>query len=177
MLHGAKALSAYIEFDGYVDPATGGRGVFFEEQRRLNDEIHALGNTLMALTCQRVIHDDTLLPEHPTMEGYRTPLSESELLDGEERLPRRVSVSEHTDAYGNRYLMVLNRDYEVALHTVLRLKAPGHVFEVSKADGEERLQYEAATHLSVNLAPGDLALYRIAPATEEPFTVEYYLEK
>ncbi len=177
VLHGVKALSAYTEFDGYVDPATGGKGVFFEEQKRLNDELHALGNTLMALSCLRVIHDESLLPDHPTMEGYRTPLTESELLASDEKLARRVSVSEHTDAYGNKYLMVLNRNYEAPLHTVLKLKAPGHVFEVSKEDGEQYFRYEAATHLSINLAPGDLALYRIQPATEAPFTVEYYLDK
>lgn len=177
VLHGVKALSAYTEFEGYVNPATGGKGRFFEEQKRLNDALHALGNTLMALTCQRVIHDDALLAGHPTMEGIRTPLSESELLDGEQVLAHRISVSEHTDAYGNRYLMVLNRDYKREAHLSLRLKNASHVFEVSKDDGEQHFQYENATFIPVTIDAGDLVLYRIQPATEEPCTVEYYLDK
>ena len=177
VLHGVKALSCYIEFDGYVDPKTGGHGKFFDVQRRLNDDLHNLGHTLMALCCQRVIHDEGLAPDHPAMEGYRTALAESALLDAEKPLPRRISVSEHTDAYGNQYLMVLNRDYENEAHISLSLKEPCHAYEVSKADGEQHFQYENTTHLPLTLAPGDLALYRLQPATEEPFTVEYSLDK
>ncbi len=177
VLHGAKALSCYIEFDGFIDPKTGGRGRFFADQKRLNDELHALGNTLMALSCQRVIHDEGLAPNHPAMEGHRTPLAESNLLNAETPLPRRISVSEHIDAYGNQYLMVYNRDYVSEAHISLNLKQASHVFEVSKEDGEQYFEYEKATCLPVTLAPGDLALYRIQPATEAPFTVEYYLDK
>ena len=175
ILHGAKALECYTEFDGFVNPATGGEGVFFAEQKRLNNELLALGNTLMALTCLRVIHDDTLLPEHPSMEGLRTPMAESELLEG--ALPPRVSVSEHSDAYGNRYLMVLNRDYEKDAHMELKLKATSRVYAVSKQDGEQSLAFDQAGSIAVHLEPGDLALYRVQSVTEQPFTVEYYLEK
>ena len=177
VLHGVKALSCYIEFDGYVDPKTGGHGKFFDAQKRLNDDLHNLGHTLMALCCQRVIHDEGLAPDHPAMEGYRTALVESALLDAEKPLPRRISISEHTDAYGNQYLMVLNRDYENEAHISLSLKEPCHAYEVSKVDGEQHFQYENTTHLPLTLAPGDLALYRLQPATEEPYTLEYYLDK
>ncbi len=177
VLYGAKALECYAEFDGYVDPATGGKGVFFEEHKKLNTELRTLGNTLMALTCQRVIHDETLLPDHPTMEGLRTPITESKLISPEYRLPRRISISEHTDAYGNDYLMVLNRDYDNTAHLRLNFKAASHVYEVSKETGEQSLQHHSVMRLPITLAPGDLALYRIAPATEEPCTIEYYLEK
>ncbi|MBQ8358167.1 MAG: hypothetical protein IJX39_10255 [Clostridia bacterium] len=175
ILHGAKGLECYTEFNGFVDPATGGCGAFYEEQKRLNGELLALGNTLMALTCLRVIHDDTLLPECPYMEGLRTSMEESELLEG--GLTPRISVSEHSDAYGNRYLMVLNRDYDQTAHLELKLKQPSRVYEVSKKDGEQHLCYDDAKSLPILLQPGDLALYRIQPADEAPFTVEYYLEK
>ncbi len=175
VLHGAKALELYTEFDAYLDPETGGRGLYFDEQKKLNDELHALGNTLMALECLRVIHDDTLLPDHPTMEGLRTTMEESELLTGV--LPKRISVSEHRDAYGHRYLMVLNRDYDNVEHIELKLKNPSHVYEVSKTDGEERFIYENTSAFLVTLQPGDLHLYRIQSTEEEPYTLEYYLEK
>ena len=175
VLYGVKGLECYTEFDGFVDPATGGRGVFFEEQKRLNIELKNLGNTLMALSCDRVIHDETLLPGHPAMEGLRTPMAESELLEG--GLVPRTSVSEHTDSYGNRYLMVLNRDYEETATLCLKLKQLSHVYEVSKEDGEQHLSEEAAKALPVNLAPGELKLYRIQSAAEELYTIEYYLDK
>ena len=175
ILHGVKGIECYTEFDGFVDPATGGKGKFFDEQKRLNEELAALGNTLMALECDRVIHDDTLLPDHPSMEGLRTSLEEGELVAG--GLVPRTSVSEHTDAYGNRYLMVLNRDYEQTATMSLKLKSSSHVYEVSKQDGEQYLCEQGTTSLPVALEPGDLKLYRIQPAEEEPYTVEYYIEK
>jgi len=175
VLYGVKGLECYTEFNGFVDPATGGRGVFFDEQKRLNEELLALGNTLMALTCDRVIHDDMLLPDHPSMEGIRTSLEESELVAS--GLVPRTSISEHTDPYGNRYLMVLNRDYEQTTMLTLTLKRHSHVYEVSKEDGEQRMICEAEKSLHVYLEPGDLKLYRMQDAAEEPFTVEYYLEK
>ena len=175
ILYGVKGIECYTEFDGFVDPATGGRGEFFDEQKRLNEELAALGNTLMALECDRVIHDAMLLPDHPTMEGFRTSMEESELV--ESGLVPRTSISEHTDAYGNRYLMVLNRDYEQPATLTLRLKNASHVYEVSKQDGEQYLCDEDTKSLHVSLEPGDLKLYRIQPAEEEPCTIEYYLEK
>ena len=175
ILHGVKGLECYTEFNGFVDPATGGRGVYFDEQKRLNEELFNLGNTLMALKCDRVIHDDTLLPDHPTMEGLRTPLEESELVAG--GLVPRTSISEHTDPYGNRYLMVLNRDYEQTASMSLKLKKSSHVYEVSKKDGEQVLCEESVMSLPVYLEPGDLKLYRIQDAAEEPYTIEYYLDK
>ena len=183
VLHGAKGLECYTEFDGYVDPDTGRPGLFFEEQKRLNEELRNLGGTLMALECLRVIHDESLMKDHPAMEGVRTPLSESELLSStpvkhyKGKLARRISVSEHKDAYGNRYLMVLNRDFDVEAHTSLVLKQPSHVYEVSKEDGEQYLLYEETEQFCIHIAPGDLRLFRIQPATEKPYTVEYYLEK
>lgn len=175
ILHGAKMLDCYTEFDGCIDPETGGKGVFFEEQKKLNGELLALGNTLMALECLRVIHDDRILPGHRTMEGLRTPIEESELLTG--ALSPRISVSEHRDPYGNMYLMVLNRDYDVDAHIALKLKRPSHVYVVSKEDGEQTLIEETVSEFWTHLAPGDLHLYRIQNAEEAPFTVEYFLEK
>ena len=177
VLHGAKSLATYVSFGGFVDPTTGGKGVYFEEQKKLNEEIHALGNTLMALECIRVIHDDSLLPDHPSMEGLRTPFSESELLDDEKPLGKRISISEHKDAYGHKYLMVLNRDYDSPQLVRLKFKKPSHVYEISKEDGEEKFIYETAELMVLDFAPGDLRMFRIQPAEEEPYTMEYYLDK
>ena len=131
----------------------------------------------MALECLRVIHDDSLLPDHPSMEGLRTPLEESELLDNEKPLGTRISISEHKDAYGHKYLMVLNRDYDSPQLVRLVFKNPSHVYEVSKEDGEERFIFETATQINLDFEPGDLRLFRIQSAEETPYTLEYYLDK
>ena len=175
ILHGAKALECYSEFNGFVDPTTGMPGRYFEEQKRLNSELKALGNTLMALTCLRVIHDDMMQPELNALEGLRTTMEESELVEG--TLTPRISISEHTDAHGNKYLMVLNRDYEHDASLSLKLKNMSNVYEVSKKDGEQYLAFDHARAIPVYLAPGDLVLYRIQNADEEHYTIEYYLEK
>jgi hypothetical protein len=134
-----------------------------------------LNNTLMALTCDRVIHDSTLLADCPVMANWRASMEESKLLEGE--LRPRLSISEHHDAYGNRYLMVLNRDYENDAHAQLTLKNPAHVYKVSRENGEQEMVYYNAKRMQLYLAPGTLELYRIQPGEEEPYTVEYYLEK
>ena len=130
----------------------------------------------MALECIRVIHDDSLLPDHLSMEGLRTPLEESELLSME-KLCTRVSISEHKDAYGHKYLMVLNRDYIEAKNVTLTLKGNYRIYEVSKKDGYQHVVADSAKQLSVDLIAGDMALFRLQRASEEAFTIEYVLEK
>jgi hypothetical protein len=48
---------------------------------------------------------------------------------------------------------------------------------VSKEDGEERFIFETASLMNLDFEPGELRLFRIQPAEEEPYTVEYYLDK
>jgi len=175
LLYGVKGLQHYTPWDNVVDPETGKPGPTFEEQKQVHAELRELGNTLMALSCDRVIHDDALLPNSPYMNELRSTMKESKLLKG--KLPFRTSVSELSDAYGNRYLMVLNRDYLEEKDIALELKAPSHVYEVSKTDGEQYLISDSTQALNMHLIPGGMALYRIQPAEEEAFTVEYYLEK
>lgn len=175
LLYGAKQLAAYIEFDGVLDPESGGRGVFFEEQRALNRELAALGNTLMALECRRVLHDASLAPEREGWDALAASSEESELLTGP--LPYRTSVSELRDAYGHSYLMILNRDIREAHHIRLSLRRPFRLFRIRTEDGLEHLADESTKSLTVSLGPGGFALYRLQPTEEEAYTVEYYLDK
>jgi hypothetical protein len=174
LLYGVKELSCYIECNGVLDPETGDRGIYFEEQRDLNRRLAALGNTLMALKCDRVIHGGSLTP-YKEKVTFAT-MEESELLEGE--LPQRISVSEMSDAYGNRYLMVANRDYKHTVSYFLKMKEPFRVYRVSDEDGAQRLVFDdPGNKISGNLHPGHMALYRLQPKSEAPFTIEYYLEK
>lgn len=178
LLHGAKQISAYVEFDGYVDPATGGKGVFFEEQKKLNEETAKLGNTLMALECHRVLHDpsvENLTKYAKEWSAVACPFSESELLTGE--LPHRISVSELSDAYGHKYLMVLNRDYRMENHYCLKLKEPACIYKVSEKDGLEHYEADGTQKIFGHLSAGSIALYRIQPVEKEQYLLEYYLKK
>ena len=178
LLYGAKQISAYVEFDGFLDPATGGEGVHFKEQKKLNEETAMLGNTLMALECHRVIHDESVVNDSKYQKEWEELccfMADSELLEGE--LPRRISVSELSDPYGHRYLLVLNRDYREENHFCLKLKEAANIYKTSEETGEESLVYPAAKKLRGHLTAGSIALYRLQPADEEPYTIEYYLEK
>ena len=175
VLYGAKGLQHYTAEGAVVDEKTGGHGIFFEEQKQIHAELRELGNTLMALDCKRVIHDDALLPNCEYIKGLANSMDESELLTG--KLPYRVSVSESEDAYGNKYLMVLNRDYMESKKFTLDLKADSRIYEVSKKDGAQYVVEDNTKKLEVELAPGDMVLYRIQPASEEAYAIDYILEK
>ena len=174
LLYGVKELSCYVECNGVFDPETGDRGLYFEEQRDLNRRITALGNTLMALKCDRVIHGVDMTP-YKEKVTFST-MAESELLVGD--LPQRISVSEMSDDYGNRYLMVVNRDYRNVVSYDLGMKDPCRVYRVSDEDGAQRLVFDDPGNKIIgNLLPGHMALYRLQPKSEEPCEIEYYLKK
>jgi hypothetical protein len=79
------------------------------------------------------------------------------------------------DAYGNGYVLVLNRDYETEANVFLPLKADYRIYEVSKEDGRQHLLQNEATALCALLAPGDARLFRLQSTKEEAFTAEYEL--
>ena len=173
-MYGAKALQHYCATDAIVDD-DGNRLPLFEPQKQINAEFKALGDTLMALECKHVFHDESCLPDFAPMKQYAEPLSESAFLADE--LPYRTSVGELADAYGNRYLMVLNRDYAIDKTVTLKLNGTYRVYEVSREDGLQYVVDDATETLSLHLEAGDAALLRLQPAAEEAFTLEYRLVK
>ena len=127
----------------------------------------------MALDCKRVIHDETLSPESVDFAALHETIKESAYFSAP--LPKRISVSELEDAYGNGYVLVLNRDYETEAAVSLPLKESARIYEVSKEDGRQHLLQNEATALCAKLAPGDGRLFRLQSAKEEAFTAEYVL--
>ncbi len=173
-LYGAKALQHYCSADTIVDE-DGNCLPFFELQKQINAEFRALGNTLMALTCKQVFHDARCLTDFAPMQEYADDIANSAFLA--DTLPYRISASEFEDAYGNKYMMVLNRDYIEAKDLTLALKGNYRIYEVTKKDGQQYLKEDATNTLSVQLDAGDAALFRLQPAEEEVFTVEYRLSE
>ena len=76
---------------------------------------------------------------------------------------------------GNKYMMILNRDYMTEKSVSLPLNGTYRIYEVSKADGLQRMLCDSTDTLSLKLSPGDDVLSRIQNASDEPFTIEYQL--
>lgn len=175
ILYGAKGLQNYAtgeKGNRFLNP-DGSKGAFFEEQKKVNFEILNLGNTLMALESELIIHSDDLLPGCEYKEPYFNKIEESKIFAG--KLPDRVSVGELSDGYGNRYAVVLNRDFCKTAKFTLPLKGDFRVYEVSKADGVQRVINDSACEISFALQPGDAVLYRFQPSSEQAFICEYEL--
>ena len=129
----------------------------------------------MALTSKRVIHDESVDPGIAAYADMHQTEADSAYLAG--KLPHRASIAEFEDGYGNGYIMILNRDYEIAQTFDLPLNGNYRLYEVSKTDGCQYVVADSTDHIHVTLAKGDAVLYRIQNASEEAFTVEYRLIK
>lgn len=173
LMYGAKGLQHYTAWESVVN-TDGGRGEFFEDQKDMHAQLRELGNTLMALRFRRIMHDESLLSGHGFAKNLSASMEDSELLTG--KLPFRVSASEHEDDYGNQYLMVLNRDYLTEKQIALSLRGHFRVWQVSPQDGQQHLVCEG-NQLSAPFIPGEMKLYRLQNASEEPCSIEYYLDK
>ena len=173
-MYGAKALQHYCATDSIVD-IDGNRLPFFEPQKQINAEFKALGDTLMALECKHVFHDPSCLADFEPMKQYAEPISKSAFFENE--LPYRISVGEFEDSYGNRYIMVLNRDYASKKTVDLKLNGSYRVYGVSREDGTQYVKNGCTDILSLDLDAGDAVLLRLQPACDEAFTVEYRLVK
>ncbi len=174
VLYGAKGLQQYTSVDA-TTTADGDKGPIFAETKVIHEELKKLGNTLMALTSQYVFHSADLLPGCPWMSGLADDILDSTVLAAP--LLDRTSVGELTDSEGNRYLLLLNRDFTVEKTLSLPLKKSFRLYAVSRETGRQSVICDCADTMDVTLAPGDATLLRVQDAAEEAFTIEYRLEK
>ena len=175
MLHGCKGIQLYNTVEGvmYND---GRKGPLYFPIKALNRRLYQWGKTLMALESRHVFHSPELLASCRFFERYREPVAKSRIL-ADNALPPRCSVGELEDREGNLYLLILNRDYEQARSFRLQLKAPFRVYGVRDEDGKQYLQKRVASILTLQLSPGDAVLLRLQDAQEEPFLIDYVLDK
>ncbi len=175
VLYGAKGLQNYAtgeKGNRFLNP-DGSKGDFYEDQKKINFEIINLGNTLMALDSKLIYHSSDLLPDSPFTGKYFNTIEESSIFAGE--LPKRTSIGELEDEYGNRYAVILNRDFFESADIKLSMKDDFRVYEVSKEDGKQKVLFDSVNELPLTLNPGDAVLYRFQKADEEAFTIEYEL--
>lgn len=174
VMYGAKGLQNFSAMRSVLTPS-GERGYFFEETKAINREFSKLGNTLMALDSRYVFHSDDLLPDCPYTEGLSDKIDESAIVCG--KLPKRVSVGELSDRYGNDYLLVLNRDYRTAADVTIGLQRKSRIYEVDRNDGTQKPICEEADRIFVSLDAGDAVLLRVQDSSQEAYTIEYRIEK
>ena len=173
-LYGVKGLQQFTALDSVIDEQ-GQKGIFFEEQKQIHSEFRKLGNTLMALENRFVFHSDDVLPDVPFFKDLSDDIEKSKILAAP--LPKRITAGELTDAYGNEYLMILNRDFAVSQSVRLSLKKPFRLYEICRETGKQVPLCDKTEDLDLRLAEGDAVLLRVQDAEEEPFTVEYRIEK
>ena len=90
-------------------------------------------------------------------------------------MPAYVSVGAFDDGYGNRYAMVLNRNFEVELDVALPLRQPQRIYQVSRQNGAQVVCAENAQTLSLHLAAGDAELFRLESPENAPEPICYTL--
>ncbi len=175
LLYGCKGLQNYNIICGALN-RDGSHGPLYWQTKDLNRTCNQWGRTLMALESELVIHSPEVLKGDENFAALHNSCAESEIL-ADEALPFRCSAGEFADEEGNRYLMIQNRDYENERVFELKLKKDFRIYEVSKKTGEQELYDEKAGRLTLCLEEGDAILLRFQDAKEEPFLIDYVLEK
>lgn len=175
LLHGGKGILLYNTIEGaiYND---GRKGPLYFQIKELVEKIHQWGKTMMALTSVNVYHSPELLAGNASFDKFRVPLSESKVL-ADKDLPVRCSVGEFEDDEGNRYLVVLNRDYLNRKKFGLNLKKNFRVYQVSNEDGMQRIRNGNTRKINVELEPGEAIFLRFQDTRQEAFLIDYVLKK
>lgn len=175
LLHGAKAVQYYSPVDGAIY-RDGRKGPLFYQTKELNHRLKQWGKTLMALTSEHVFHSPEVLKGNRSFEKYRDSLSESTILADKE-LPFRCSVGELTDCDGNRYLIVLNRDYLNKRTFKLNFQKAFRVYEVSGENGMQSVKNRSTKSLRLELAAGNAIFLRVQDIEDEAYLIEYVQKK
>jgi hypothetical protein len=175
LLHGGKGVQIYSTVEGamYND---GRKGPLYYQMKDMNRRVHQWGKTLMALDSEHVFHSPEVLKDNKNFDKYREALSDSQILADEE-LPFRCSVGELADKEGNRYLIILNRDYDNARKFKLNFKKSFRIYDISEYDGMQSVRSKSAKSLTLELAPGDAVFLRFQDAKEKAYFIDYVLKK
>jgi hypothetical protein len=174
LLHGGKAIQLYTTVEGAVYN-DGRKGPMYFPMIEMNKRLHQWGKTVMALTSEHVFHSPELLRNNEHFDKYRESLADSKVLSDKE-LPFRCSAGELTDSEGNRYMIIMNRDYLSARKFNLNLQQDFRVYAVSEFDGTQSVKHNKTKKLSLELAPGAAVFLRFQDAKEKAFLIDYTLE-
>ena len=137
----------------------GNRTPTWDLLRRINSQIHALAPTALKLQSTVVYH-------HPDVPDQARPLAESRLISSVEMFQRYVKppagarflIGEFTDAQGQPYFMIVNKDLNHSFRFVIHLKESARkLMRVSSYSGKE----EAFGREMDWLAPGAGILFRV----------------
>ncbi len=176
LLYGAKGLQYYNITDGIVRRADGAKGEYFEQVKGLNRQVLLWSPVLMSVESDAVYHSPEVLKDDAKFRtDYCDNIADSKIFDGE--LPFRISAAELSDCEGNKYVLIMNRDYISRRQADIKLKGSYRLYEVCKNTGKQLVVNDSTDSISVMLEPTDAVLYRVQKADEEPYDIEYMLEK
>jgi hypothetical protein len=162
LAYGIKGLMwfTYWSMPGFGGTAivtfTGEPARLYPIVKQLNGETRVLGKTLLGLTSTGVYHTGNV-PLGCTRLGVDAPI----------QLPGDLSllIGFFTDAKGQHYAMVVNRDHDKAVEATLLLKP--HVTgltEISAVDGGDKPVVLADRKAKLSLGAGDGRLFRLTTA-------------
>jgi len=175
LLYGAKGIQHYTVIGPVIDKY-GEKGDYYEHIKTLNRRIAMWGRTLMALTSTGVYHSDDVLANDPSFRAdFCDHFKDSAVFA--DTLPLRTSVGEFVDSDGNRYVILLNRDYINPSEISLKLAKTSRIYEVDEVYGRQHMVSKTVKSLKAELRPGEAKLYRIQDAKEPAYLVDYILEK
>lgn len=176
LLYGTKGLQYYNITNGIIRRADGKKGEFFHDVKKLNRGILMWSPVLMSVENDAVYHSPDVLPEDPKFRtDYCDNIADSKIFA--EELPNRISAAEFSDSEGNKYVMIMNRDYIKRHEMSLKLKENVRIYEISKKNGKHKIICDNTDVINLTLEPTDVVLYRIQKADEAPFEIDYILEK
>jgi hypothetical protein len=167
VMYGVKGLSTYTALGSAVDKK-GDKAFLFETSKKVNEEIKALGNTLLHLKSTAVYHADTQIPD-----SFANRVEESVFLAG---LPEHISAGEFEDCQKNVYLLLLNKDFTASHECIIPLKETGRIYACDKNDnGKQTVLQQATDTLSLTLQAGEGTLIRIEKSSVKPKLIRYQI--
>jgi hypothetical protein len=165
VMYGVKGLSTYMALGSVVNEK-GEKGYLFDASKKINEEIKALGNTLLHLKSTAVYHADSLIPD-----VYVSRLEESAWLAN---LPEHVSAGEFIDTEGHVYILFLNKDFTSGREYVISLKDTFRIYTCDKKNaGRQSVLHDASKQLSLYLQAGEGVLIRIEKTNVKPKLITY----
>ena len=148
---------------GAILTAEGLKTRHYEEARRINSELKALGPTLMKLTSTGVYHVTT---ETNATALAGSPIRKLARVAGDPVGEFIIGAFRHAD--GRRAVIIVNHNYSYTAWPTVEFDAePKQVCEVSKATGEVSPAIDDSPELKgfqLSFGPGDARLFLLPPA-------------
>lgn len=170
-----------VKYDSLLDGRlvwNNGSEPLFHYIRDMNYRLSQYGRTLMALKNTGIYCALDTAKKHAAFAQRHCALSHSQIL-ADQDLPEELMIGEFADGENNRYLLYQNLDCEDKRVKLFQIKLARafRVYRVNPHNGKQVLVKDRMDEQDILIMPGDGDLLRYQPADEEPFLMEYALQK